>query len=94
MSIIEYKPTGSESVEMAVTVALTSNEATTVRIYLRTITTVADPTTFITTNSLEHLVVSQAGLDEEAEFSAYSLVSSTSLGDYYYYVVDAAVSTS
>jgi hypothetical protein len=93
MEIINYKPVGSLSVEMAVATALTSNVPTTVRIYLRTVTTLADPTTFITDNSLEHLVVSQAGLDEETEFSTYSAVSSESLGGYNYYVIDASVSS-
>ena len=93
MNQIDYTPIGSLTVELAVANLLVSGTVSTVRIWIRAITVVADPTTFISSNSLESEVLSRAGLDEEMEFASYTLISSTTYSDHYEYVVDATVSS-
>ena len=88
-----YRPTGTSAVDMAVAVTVTSGVVTAVRITLRSRAVLATPATFVTDNSLEHEVVSRAGLDESTTFSAYTSVSSTTYGSDYVYVVDATVDT-
>jgi len=91
--IQQYKPIGTLTVEMAVASVLTSGVVTAVEITLRSKTTIATPATFITDNSLEHEVVSRAGLDEDTTFSSYAATSSSTPGDDYVYVVTATVSS-
>ena len=88
---INYHPVGSGVVDLAVATALTNGVAPTVRVYLRSTTTIATPTTYIGTNNLTHEVISQAGLSEETTFTVYTLVDSYQLGGFYYYVVDALI---
>lgn len=90
----QYKPVGTHAVDMAVSTTITDGAVVTVRVYLRSLQSVATPADFITDNSLEHEVVSRAGLDESTTFSSYSIVSSDTQGAYYTYVVDATVSSS
>lgn len=92
MAVIDYHPVSSGVVELAVATAISSGAVTTIRIYIRSVAAIATPATYITDNSLEQEVISRAGLDEETELSTYSLSSSTS-ADYYYYVIDATVSS-
>jgi hypothetical protein len=94
MIIQEFRPVGTDAVELAVASALTSGSVTTVRIYIRSIATIVTPTTFITLNSLESEVVSRAGLPEATEFTAYVLVRTDVYGTEYVYVLDATVSDS
>jgi hypothetical protein len=91
--IQQYKPVGTHAVEMAVATTITSGSVVTVRVYLRSQASVATPSEFITDNSLEHEVVSRAGLDEDTTFASYELVSSSQSGSVYEYVVDATVSS-
>ena len=90
----QYKPIGITAVEMAVASTFLQGEVTSVRVYLRTQTALATPETFITDNGREQEVVSQAGLPEATAFASYSLVSSTTHGNDYVYVVDAKVDAS
>jgi len=87
-----YKPVGTLAVEMAVASVLTAGVVTAVEVTLRSTTSLATPTTFITANGLESEVVSRAGLDEDTEFASYTLTSSSTPGDEYVYVITAAVS--
>lgn len=84
---------GLGEIELAAPTAIVNGSVTTVRIYLRTVTAIAGVENFITNNGLVPMIVSQAGLAEGTTFSAYTSVSSTSLGEYEYYVVDATVSS-
>jgi hypothetical protein len=93
LQFIDYHPINAPTIGLAVATTLTSGEVSTVRIYIRSRTTLSSPTTYITDNSLEHVVVSQAGLDEGTIFASYALVSSELLGDYYLVVIDATVSS-
>lgn len=92
--IQQYKPVGTLVVDMAVASVLTDGVVTAVEVTLRSKTSIAAPTTFISDNSLENEVVSRAGLDEDTEFASYALTSSSQQGADYLYVVTAAVSTS
>lgn len=89
----QYKPVGTHAVDMAIASTVTSGSVVTVRIYLRSQSTIATPEDFVSDNGLEHEVVSRAGLDEGTTFSAYSSVSSTQHGDVYVYIADATVSS-
>lgn len=93
VSTQQYKPVGTHAVDMAVASTVTSGSVVTVRVYLRSQAVIATPADFISDNSLEHEVVSRAGLDESTTFASYSSVSSTQHGGVYVYVVDATVSS-
>lgn len=90
--IQQYKPIGTQAVDMAVATTLTDGVVTAVEITLRTKAALATPSTFITDNSLESEVVSRAGLDESTTFASYADTSSVQHGSDYVYVVTAAVS--
>ena len=94
LQYIDYHPINAPTVELAVATTLTSGVISTVRIYVRSRTAISSPTTYVTDNNLEHVVVSQAGMDEDTTFASYALVSSETLGAYYLVVLDATVSSS
>jgi hypothetical protein len=91
--IQEYRPIGTHAVDMAVAMAMTNGEVTTVRIYLRSRSVIATPTSFISDNNLVSEVNSRAGLAEDTTYASYASVSSTTHGADYVYVVDATVSS-
>ena len=91
MERIDYHPVDTIPVEIAAVATVVNGAATSVRIWLRSLAVISSPTTYITDNDLAQEVVSQAGLNEETEFSAYTLVSSHVLGSQYIYTVDATV---
>lgn len=93
MSQQEFRPIGTDAVELAVANALTSGSVTTVRVYVRSMTAIVTPIDFISDNELENEVVSRAGLPEATEFSTYTLVRTDTYDGVYVYVLDATVSS-
>lgn len=91
MIIQEFRPVGTDTVELAVASALTSGNVTIVRIYIRSIGAIVDPIAYITINNLEPEVVSRAGLPEATTLSTYALVRTDVYDTTYVYVLDATV---
>lgn len=91
MERIDYQPIGTDVVDIAAVATMVDGVATEVRIYLRSMVTLAAPTTYIPDNALEHEVISRAGLVESVTFASYTLVSSQTLGGIYNYVLDATI---
>ena len=80
--------TGLDVIEATIIVI---NHVAKVRVHLRSLVVIPAPTTYIPNNNLECVVISEAGLGDDTIFSSYTLISSTTIDEYYHYVIDAEV---
>ena len=88
---LSYHPVNTLAVELAVATSVVNGAVTTVRVTLKSLVILATPLTYIADNNLQHEVVSQAGLAEDTTFSIYTLADSYTLGEHYYYVINALI---
>ena len=80
--------TGLDVIEATIIVI---NHVAKVRVHLRSLIAIPAPATYIPSNNLECVIISEAGLGDDTIFSSYTLVEATTIDEYYHYVIDAEV---